>query len=145
MALWQSAHLPRGFTHVWRQELRALAELSRLRIRLRTELTGSATVIHPEREHWSERLVLVVDELASNGLRHGGVPVAATLARRGDTWLIAVSDNSPEPPTPAEGRDPGLGGFGLYLVADLAVQHGWCAERTAKTVWAIVRATPSDG
>jgi hypothetical protein len=43
------------------------------------------------------------------------------------------------------GRDPGLGGFGLYLVADLALRHGWCAGRGTKTVWAVVRAAPSEG
>ena len=145
VALWQSAPLPSGFTHIWSHELRSLAELSRLRSRLRAELTGSPTVVHPESEHWSERLVLVADEIASNGLRHGGSPVLAGRARRDDDWLIAVGDSSDAPPTPAQGRDPGLGGFGLYLVADLAVRHGWCAEDGAKTVWAVVRAETSDG
>jgi two-component sensor histidine kinase len=140
VALWQSSPLPSGFTDLWRQELRSLSELARLRARLRRELTGRAVVEHPEREHWSERLVLIVDELASNALRHGGRPVAAVLARRGDEWLISVADRSSHPPTPAKGRDPGRGGFGLYLVADLAVRHGWCAEQSAKTVWATVRA-----
>jgi two-component sensor histidine kinase len=140
VTLWQSSPLPSGFTELWRQELASLSELARLRARLRAELTGSPVVVHPEREHWSERLVLIVDELASNALRHGGKPVAAVLARAGDEWLIAVGDRSTEPPTPAQGRDPARGGFGLYLVADLAQRHGWCAERTAKTVWATVRA-----
>ena len=31
-------------------------------------------------------------------------------------------------------------GFGLYLVADLAVRHGWSRARGAKTVWAVVTA-----
>jgi two-component sensor histidine kinase len=141
VTLWQSAPLPAGFTDLWRQELRSLSELAPLRARLRTELTGRAVVEHPEREHWSERLVLIVDELASNALRHGGSPVDAVLARRGDEWLISVADRSSDPPTPAQGRDPGRGGFGLYLVADLALRHGWCAEQSAKTVWATVRAT----
>ena len=82
-------------------------------------------VVHPEREHWSERMVLIVDELASNGLRHGGPPVGATLSRSGDHWMIAITDSAAgQPPHPAQGRDPGRGGFGLYLVADLADRHG---------------------
>ncbi|MFM9797410.1 hypothetical protein ACKI1M_49210, partial [Streptomyces turgidiscabies] len=82
-----------------------------LRARLRRALTGSPTVERPEREHWSERLVLIADELTSNALRHGDPPVAAALSRAGDDWLVAVSDSSAGvPPTPAEGRDPGLGG-----------------------------------
>src|SRR5688500_7101535 len=121
--------------------MHSLAELAKLRARLRAALTGRPTVERPEREHWSERLVLVADELTSNALRHGGSPVAAALSRHGDQWMFAVSDSSLEvPPTPAEGRDPGLGGFGLYLVADLAVRHGWSRARGAKTVWAIVAA-----
>jgi two-component sensor histidine kinase len=124
---------------MWCQEMHSLQELSELRARLRTTLTGSATVLHPEREHWSERLVLIADELTSNALRHGGPPVAAALSRHTDRWLIAVSDSSAHvPPSPAEGRDPGLGGFGLYLVADLSAAHGWILERGAKKVWAVV-------
>jgi two-component sensor histidine kinase len=141
VALWQPARLPQGFQELWCQELRSLGELSRLRARLRATLTGSPTVVHPEREHWSERLVLIADELTSNALRHGGAPVATALSRRSDRWLIAINDSSTDvPPVPAEGRDPGLGGFGLYLVADLSVGHGWSVVRGAKTVWAVVEA-----
>jgi two-component sensor histidine kinase len=143
VALWQSARPPVGFTELWCQEFHASSELSRLRARLRATLTGSTTVARPEREHWSERLVLVADELASNGLRHGGPPVAASLSRRNDEWLIAVSDSSTgTPPIPARDRDPRLGGFGLYLVADLSARHGWFAHRGAKTVWAVVPTSP---
>jgi two-component sensor histidine kinase len=139
--LWQSLALPVGFTEVWRHELHSLAELVRLRSRLRAELTGSATVVQLEREHWSERMVLVVDELASNALRHGTPPADATLSRSGGDWMIAVSDSAAGvPPTPAEGRDPGRGGFGLYLVADLAQQHGWCAAGHRKVLWALLTA-----
>ena len=141
MALWQSAPSPFGFGELWCQELHSLSELAKLRASLRTSLTGSSTVTHPEREHWSERLVLIADELTSNALRHGGAPVATALSRSGDQWLLAVSDSSSEvPPMPAQGRDPGLGGFGLYLVADLSAQHGWFQGPGAKTVWAVVAA-----
>ena len=141
MALWQAARLPHGFSELWCQELHSLAELAALRARMRRALTGRPTVDRPEREHWSERLVLIADELTSNALRHGDTPVAAALSRAGEDWMIAVSDSCTDvPPTPAEGRDPGLGGFGLYLVADLAVRHGWQRARGAKTVWAVVTA-----
>lgn len=145
MALWQSARLPQGFGELWCQQLSSVAELAGLRARLRKSLTGSAAVRHPDREHWSERLVLIADELTSNALRHGGAPVATALSRIGDQWLIAVSDTSTDvPPAPAVGRDPGLGGFGLYIVADLAARHGWCVARGTKTVWAVVPATSCD-
>jgi anti-sigma regulatory factor (Ser/Thr protein kinase) len=139
VGLWQPARLPQGYRELWCQELHALEELSTLRARLRQTLTGSPAVAEPEREHWSERLVLIADELTSNALRHGGAPVATALSRQDDEWLVCVSDSSPEvPPSPALGRDPGLGGFGLYLVADLSAAHGWWQGRGAKLVWAIV-------
>lgn len=142
MGLWESARLPHGFTELWCQDLTSLSELATLRQRLRSSTTGRTTVERPETEQWSERLVLIADELASNALRHGGAPVAAALSQAGDEWLIAVSDSAPGvPPTPAQGRDPGKGGFGLYLVADLSVRHGWTtAGRGKKTAWAVVTA-----
>ena len=140
--LWQSVGVPEQFTEVWRQELRSSPDLARLRARLRTELTGSSTVVDPEREQWSERMVLVVDELASNALRHGGAPVSATLSRSGDDWLIAVRDTAAgTPPRLAEGRDPARGGFGLYLVADLTHRRGWWTTPREKVVWAVVSAS----
>jgi two-component sensor histidine kinase len=139
VALWQPARLPQGFRELWCQEVHSLGELSKLRARLRSTLTGSPTVVDPEREHWSERQVLIADELTSNALRHGFPPVATALSQRSGRWLIAVSDSSTGvPPAPAEGRDPGLGGFGLYLVADLSAEHGWSMEQGAKSVWAVV-------
>jgi two-component sensor histidine kinase len=142
VALWQPSRPPQGFGELWCQQLSSLADLAGLRARLRKTLTGSPVVVQPEREHWSERVVLIADELTSNALRHGGPPVQTALSRTGDQWLVAVSDTSTEvPPAPAVGRDPGLGGFGLYLVADLSARHGWCVARGAKTVWAVVPTT----
>ena len=139
--LWQSLALPDGFGQIWHQELHSLTELAGLRARLRAELTGSSTVVDPQREHWSERMVLVVDELASNALRHGAPPAGATLSRSGEEWMIAVTDSAGHlPPQPAEGRDPGRGGFGLYLVADLSQRHGWCTVGRRKVLWALVLA-----
>jgi two-component sensor histidine kinase len=139
--LWQPLMMPGGFAEVWHQDLHSLTELVHLRSRLRAELTGNAAVVDPTREHWSERMVLVVDELASNALRHGAPPASATLSRSGNEWMIAVSDSAGDtPPRPAEGRDPGLGGFGLYLVADLAQRHGWCAAGERKVLWALLTA-----
>jgi hypothetical protein len=141
VALWQPARLPQGYRELWCQQLSSLGELSKLRARLRTSLTGSPGVVHPEREHWSERLVLIADELTSNALRHGGTPVATALSRLRQRWMVAVSDSSTDvPPSPAQGRDPGLGGFGLYLVADLSSAHGWFRDRGQKSVWAGVEA-----
>ena len=94
MALWESARPPLAMRELWCQQLSSLSELARLRARLRRTLTGSDTVLHPEREHWSERLVLIADELTSNALRHAQAPVATALSRTSDVWMVAVSDSS---------------------------------------------------
>ena len=144
MALWQPSGLPQGFGELWCQQLSSLADLAGLRARLRKTLTGSPVVVDPGRDQWSERLVLIADELTSNALRHGRAPIATALSRTGDQWLVAVSDTSTEvPPAPAVNRDPGLGGFGLYLVAALSAEHGWCVARGTKPVWAVVPADDS--
>jgi hypothetical protein len=141
MAPWQSAREPVGFRELWCEETGSAAGLAGLRRRLRAEMTGSPTVLHPQRESWAERLVLIADELTSNALRHGTGPVATALSRVGDQWMVAVSDRAPDiPPVPAHGRDPGLGGLGLHLIADLSLRHGWFADRGIKTVWAVVAA-----
>lgn len=141
MSPWQTAREPSGFRELWCEELGSVAGLARLRRLLRAEMTGRPTVADPAREHWSERLVLIADELTSNALRHGTGPVATALSRLGDEWMVAVSDHSPDvPPVPAEGRDPCLGGHGLYLIANLAARHGWSSHRGIKTVWAVVTA-----
>ena len=141
MALWQTARVPSGFDELWCEELGSTSGLARLRRRLRQETTGSPTVADPGNDHWAERLVLIADELTSNALRHGGGPVATALCRTGNEWLVSVSDRSPDvPPVPAEGRDPAQGGHGLYLIAQLAVRHGWFPHHGTKTVWAVVTA-----
>jgi hypothetical protein len=84
-----------------------------------------------------DRAVLALDELASNALRHGRPPVSAELFDRGDTWLVVVTDGeTAELPVPAVGRPGGLGGFGLYVVADFAVAHGIDVQPDHKRVWA---------
>ncbi|TFV89604.1 ATP-binding protein [Blastococcus sp. CT_GayMR16] len=84
-----------------------------------------------------ERAVLALDELASNALRHGRSPISAELFDRGETWLIVVTDGATaELPVPAVGRPGDLGGFGLYVVADLAVAHGIDVRGDHKCVWA---------
>ena len=43
-----------------------------------------------------------------------------------------------QPPTPAIDRDPSEGGLGLYLIARMALRHGWYASARAKHVWALL-------
>lgn len=85
-------------------------------------------------------VVLVLDEMASNALRHGGGGVVARLAEHGpSSWLIEVCDEAPVvPPTPAVDRDPSQGGLGLHLIAEMSTAHGWFAHGGAKSVWALL-------
>ncbi len=114
-------------------QLADVAELPRMREELRHRNTvGGAT-------DFRDRLLLVLDEMASNALRHGGGHVEAAVRRTGDSFLVAVSDGATTtPPSPAVGRDPALGGLGLYLVAELSTAHGWHVDGDAKTVWAVL-------
>jgi anti-sigma regulatory factor (Ser/Thr protein kinase) len=122
---------------IW--ELSGVGELPRVRQEVRrfvTERTGDAD---PDAD-LSDPLVLALDEMASNALRHGGGGgVRATLRSTSDAWLIDVTDCAfSRPPSPAVGRDPSEGGLGLYLIAELAIGHGWYAEDGCKHVWALI-------
>jgi anti-sigma regulatory factor (Ser/Thr protein kinase) len=129
---------------MWQQELTRVADLPRVRARIRTLLTTGHAVT-PPRSDWVERFILVVDEIASNGLRHGAGPVHVRLSADSDSWLVAVTDHSPDaPPVPAVDRAPGAGGYGLYLIADLTDDYGWHCEDHHKTVWARMSRT-ADG
>ena len=86
-----------------------------------------------------DRLLLVLDEMASNALRHGGGRVEAAVRRTGDAFLVAVSDGATgTPPTPAVDRDPSQGGLGLYLIAELSTAHGWYVAAGATVAWALL-------
>jgi anti-sigma regulatory factor (Ser/Thr protein kinase) len=137
-AAWPSAAPPEARDElVW--ELTGIAELPRVR----TDVRRFAVALDPEAgQHAADlhdRLVLALDEMASNALRHGGGGVRAALRSTADAWLIDVSDRAcTRPPSPAIGRDPSEGGLGLYLIAELASAHGWYAEDGCKHVWALI-------
>jgi hypothetical protein len=81
--------------------------------------------------------VLAVEELASNGLRHGRPPVQVTITAAALGWLLEVRDaETARPPQLAVGRDAALGGMGLALVARLSRVHGWDLDGDRKVVWA---------
>jgi anti-sigma regulatory factor (Ser/Thr protein kinase) len=132
--VWPSATPPAARGGL-RWELTDVAELPRVRAALRRHLTAS----DPTAVDLRDRLVLALDEMASNALRHGGGHVAAAVRSTGSGWLIEVTDAAPAtPPTPAVGRDPSEGGLGLYLIAELAADHGWYVAAGTKHVWAVL-------
>lgn len=112
-------------------DLTSAAEVTACRGRLRA-LAGATAG-----DDAVERLLLTVEELASNGVRHGGAPVTITVTATGSSWLVDVADGAGDlPPTPAVGRDAAEGGLGLYLVAHLSGAHGWTVRDGRKHVWA---------
>jgi anti-sigma regulatory factor (Ser/Thr protein kinase) len=135
---WPSANPPPARpVSTW--QLRDIAELPQLRQDLRRHTEGGARPDDPARADLRDQLVLAFDEMASNALRHGGGDVRAALRITDDCYLIEVSDQAAgAPPAPAVGRDPSEGGLGLYLIAELASEHGWYVREGHKHVWALL-------
>ena len=110
-----------------------MADLAGIRSELRDGLARLPGHREPDVE---EVLLLLLDELLANGLRHGNPPVAAEVRRTAREWVLEVGDQSSgAAPEPAIGRDPALGGMGLHIVASLSSAHGWFVRGGRKFVW----------
>jgi signal transduction histidine kinase len=136
--VWPSASPPAA-TPLLTWELRDVAELPRVRAELRRHAASHAHADAPEVADYRDQLILALDEMASNALRHGGGEVRATVRLTPDAYLIEVSDEAASaPPSPAVDRDPSEGGLGLYLIAEMATEHGWYVQDGLKHVWALL-------
>ncbi len=136
--VWPSASPPPATT-LLRWELDDVVDLPRVRAELRRHTATAASPDDPQASDVHDQLVLALDEMASNALRHGGGRVQAAVAQTPDAFLVEVSDQAPEsPPSPAVGRDPSEGGLGLYLIAEMAIRHGWYVDNGVKHVWALL-------
>ena len=140
--VWPSASPPPAASGLsW--ELQDIAQLPRVRAELRRH-----AIAHPVAPPGADadtaadlrdQLILALDEMASNALRHGGGRVQAAVQLTPDAYLIVVSDQAAaSPPAPAVGRDPSEGGLGLYLIAEMATAHGWYVSSGLKHVWALL-------
>jgi len=124
--------------------LRALAGVRRqvrafLSAALATDDSRAGTPEADAAEEAIDQAILVIDELASNALRHGSPPSSLHLCDEPDRWLVIVTDSAPSrPPTPALERPAGQGGYGLYVIADLTGTHGVHYEPDRKMVWACI-------
>jgi hypothetical protein len=85
--------------------------------------------------------LLVVTELATNALRHGGGDPVLRLSVDGADVRIEVFDDNPAPPVrrPA-GAD---GGWGLALVDRLSSVRGTARHGRGKVVWCVLPASPA--
>jgi anti-sigma regulatory factor (Ser/Thr protein kinase) len=107
-----------------------------------TDLRADLPAGDPAAADVRDRLVLALDEMASNALRHGGGVVQASVRLTPTSYLVEVSDQAvAAPPVPALDRDPSEGGLGLYLIAELATRHGWYVSGDCKHVWALLPRT----
>jgi signal transduction histidine kinase len=80
-----------------------------------------------------DKLNRLVDNLVANALRHGDGPVAISVARDGDSVVLAVRNGgAPIPPEMLDklfdpytrSRQSGGAGLGLYIVKQIARAHG---------------------
>jgi anti-sigma regulatory factor (Ser/Thr protein kinase) len=139
--VWPAAAPPPA-TSLLAWELHDVVELPRVRAELRRHPATAAPRDDPRLLDVHDQLVLALDEMASNALRHGGGRVKAVVAETADAFLVEVSDQATDsPPAPAVGRDPSEGGLGLYLIAEMAIRHGWYVRHGAKHVWALLPRT----
>jgi anti-sigma regulatory factor (Ser/Thr protein kinase) len=93
--------------------------------------------------HLVEDVDLVVSELVTNALLHGGegpagaaAPIRLELDLSGGRLTCRVVDPSPLPPLPEEAAETAESGRGLILVEALAAAWGWQELPDGKAVWA---------
>ena len=135
-------HAPSTTSEVWREDVISPAGVTFSRSMLRRHI-GKGRLPPGMDEGDVEVLLLAYEELASNAIRHGRLPVHVTVTTMDDGWLIDVADGATErAPAMTVDRDPAQGGLGLQLVARLCRTHGWWTERNRKHVWA--RVHPGD-
>ncbi len=79
---------------------------------------------------------LLVSELATNSLLHGGRPVRMRLRRTPSRLVVEISDAGRHSPQRRRAREDEEGGRGLYLVGLLAHRWGVRPHRDGKVVWA---------
>ena len=124
-------------------ELTSLRQLGSVRRQVRAFLTASlragGVIAENVVEEVVERSILVIDEMASNALRHGAPPASLDVREAGDHWIVVATDSAKDVlPTPAVGRPAGHGGYGLHVIAELTSAHGVEIDGDRKRVWALL-------
>jgi anti-sigma regulatory factor (Ser/Thr protein kinase) len=83
--------------------------------------------------------VLLVSELVTNSVLHGGPPVVVAVDCDGEALQVRVRDGSSTMPEPREADRDAEGGRGLELVANLSADWGVDPEDGGKHVWFVLQ------
>jgi anti-sigma regulatory factor (Ser/Thr protein kinase) len=92
-------------------------------------------------EHHSEVVddaVLLVSELVTNSVLHGGPPVMVAVDCDEATLQVRVRDGSPALPAPRDAAQGDEHGRGLALVAEMSADWGVDTEKDGKHVWFVI-------
>jgi len=92
-------------------------------------------------EHHSEVVddaVLLVSELVTNSVLHGGPPVVVAVDCDEATLQVRVRDGSPALPAPRDAASRDENGRGLALVAEMSADWGVDTEEDGKHVWFVI-------
>jgi len=92
-------------------------------------------------EHHSEVVddaVLLVSELVTNSVLHGGPPVVVAVDCDESTLQVRVRDGSPDLPAPRDAAHGDENGRGLALVAEMSADWGVDTEKDGKHVWFVI-------
>jgi anti-sigma regulatory factor (Ser/Thr protein kinase) len=88
--------------------------------------------------------VLMTSEFVTNAVLHARTRVSLCLARGADYVMVAVADDVNDQPVPKPRSTTRLGGRGLALVAELAVDWGTVTTVEGKVMWfSIPRRVPA--
>jgi two-component sensor histidine kinase len=89
-------------------------------------------------EDCTDRIVMIVNELASNAIDHARTACDVTVRHTRFFVRVLVADDSPLPPRVPPQDVNAARGRGLQMVKALANSWGWTARHQGKTVWAAV-------
>ena len=92
-------------------------------------------------EHHSEVVddaVLLVSELVTNSVLHGGPPVVVAVDCDEATLQVRVRDGNRTLPAPRDAETGDENGRGLALVAEMSADWGVDTEEDGKHVWFVI-------
>lgn len=93
-------------------------------------------------EHHNEVIedaVLLVSELVTNSVLHGGPPLTVAVDCDVDALQVRVRDGSRDLPSPRQARRADEGGRGLEIVATLSADWGVDPVEDGKHVWFVLK------